>query len=88
MHTAETHRKRNREQSPMAAFSNRADLPPQLRALFARADHLDYTVRDALLATLSVAPRHATPEKVLTDTFGRLGYLPREAQAATRKVLA
>jgi hypothetical protein len=72
----------------MVNFSNRADLPPQLRKLSARADDLDYTVRDALLATLSVAPRHATPEQVLTDTFGRLGYLPGEAKTATRKVLA
>ncbi len=72
----------------MTAFSKHADLPPQLRALSVRANDLDYTVRDALLATLSVAPRHATPEQVLTDTFGRLGYLPGEAKLATRRVLA
>jgi hypothetical protein len=71
----------------MPAHSNHADLPPQLRALSARANFLDYTVRDALLATLSVASRHATPEQVLADTFGRLGYLPGEAKLATTKVL-
>jgi hypothetical protein len=87
-HGQTTHRKRNREQPTMATFTKRADLPPQLRALSARANDLDYTVRDALIATLSVAPSHATPEQVLTDTFGRLGYLPGEAKLATRKVLA
>ena len=45
-------------------------------------------VRDALQATLSVASRHATPEQVLADTFGRLGYLPDEARRATLKLLA
>nr|WP_294516917.1 hypothetical protein [uncultured Rhodopila sp.] len=72
----------------MTVITKPADLPPQLRALSARAQVLDNSVRDALLATLSVATRNATPEQVLTDTFGRLGYLPGEAKLATRKVLA
>jgi hypothetical protein len=71
----------------MTAQSTRADLPPQLRALSARAQDLTDTVRDAL-ATLSVSKHNATPEQVLVDTFARLGYLPEEAKHATRKVLA
>ena len=72
----------------MTAQSTRADLPPQLRALSARAHDLTDTVRDALEATLSVSQHNATPEQVLADTFARLGYLPEEAKHATRKVLA
>jgi hypothetical protein len=72
----------------MTAQSTRADLPPQLRALSARAQDLTDTVRDALQATLSISEHNATPEQVLADTFARLGYLPEEAKRATRKVLA
>jgi hypothetical protein len=72
----------------MNAQSTRADLPPQLRALSARAQDLTDTVRDALEATLSVSKHNASPEQVLADTFARLGYLPEEAKRATRKVLA
>ena len=72
----------------MTAQSTRADLPPQLRALSARAQDLTDTVRDALQATLSISEYNATPEQVLADTFARLGYLPEEAKRATRKVLA
>jgi hypothetical protein len=72
----------------MTAQSTRADLPPQLRALSARAQDLTDTVRDALQATLSASERNATPEQVLANTFARLGYLPEEAKRATRKVLA
>ena len=72
----------------MTAQPTRADLPFQLRALSARATDLQDAVRDALLAILSVASQHATPEQVLSDTFARLGYLPEEAKQATRKVLA
>ena len=72
----------------MIARSTRADLPPRLHALFDKAHHLREAVRDALLATLSVAAHHATPEQVLSDTFARLGYLPEAAKQATLKVLA
>jgi hypothetical protein len=72
----------------MTAQPIRADLPPQLRALSVRASDLQDAVRDALQATLSVAAYHATPEKVLSDTFARLGYLPEETKQATLKVLA
>lgn len=65
-----------------------ANMPPQLRTLSAKAEDLPAAVRDALQATLSVASRHATPEQVLADTFGRLGYLPDEARRATLKLLA
>lgn len=64
------------------------DLPPQLLNLSATAPDLPEALRDALQAELSVAPSDATPEKVLSDTFARLGYLPEEATQATRKVLA
>jgi hypothetical protein len=72
----------------MIVQPNRADLPPQLRALSVRAPDLQDSVRDALQATLSVAARHATPEQVLSDTFARLGYLPGEAKRAALKLLA
>ena len=72
----------------MTAQSTRADLPPPLRALSARAQDLTGPVRDALQATLSVSEHNATPEQVLADTFARLGYLPEEAKRAIRKVLA
>jgi hypothetical protein len=76
------------EGPPVAAYSTRADLPPQLRALSARAQDLRGAIRDALRATLSVAAHNATPEQVLSDTFARLGYLPEETKQATRKLLA
>jgi hypothetical protein len=63
-------------------------LPPQLRDLSATAPYLPEALRDALQATLSVAPDDSTPEQVLSDTFARLGYLPDEATQATRKLLA
>jgi hypothetical protein len=72
----------------MIAQPNRADLPHQLRALSTKAEELPDAVRDALQATLSVARKDATPEQVLADTFGRLGYLPDEAKQATLKLLA
>ncbi|WP_428483127.1 hypothetical protein [Rhodopila sp.] len=65
-----------------------ADLPHQLRALSAMTPELPDAVRDALQAILSTAPADATPEQVLADTFARLGYLPEEAEQATRKILA
>jgi Holliday junction resolvasome RuvABC DNA-binding subunit len=71
----------------MTAQSTLTNLPPQLRALSARAQDLTDTVRDALQATLSVSKHNATPEQVLAETFNRLGYLPEEAKHATRKVL-
>ena len=72
----------------MIAQPTRADLPPRLQALSARAEDLPDAVRDSLQATLSVAVHDATPEQVLADTFARLGYLPEEAKRATRKLLA
>jgi hypothetical protein len=72
----------------MTAVAHHHDLPPHLHALYLRAKDLQDVVRDALLATLSVTPHHATPEQVLAHTFGRLGYLPDAAKAATRTVLA
>ncbi len=72
----------------MSVQLTRTDLPPRLRALLTRANDMQETVRDALHATLSVAPHHATPEQVLSNTFFRLGYLPGEAKRAIQKVLA
>jgi hypothetical protein len=72
----------------MITQPTRANLPLQLRDLSAKAEELPDAVRDALQATLSVAPANATPEHVLADTFARLGYLPEEATQATLKVLA
>jgi hypothetical protein len=72
----------------MIAQPIRANVPPQLRDLCAKAEALPEAVRDALQATLSVAAADATPEHVLADTFARLGYLPEEATQATLKVLA
>ena len=72
----------------MNGRSTHADLPPRLHALFDKAHHLQDAVRDALLASLSVAAHHATPEQVLSETFARLGYLPEAAKQATLKVLA
>jgi hypothetical protein len=72
----------------MIAQPIHAELPPQLRDLSAKAEDLSDPVRDALQATLSVAPDDATPEQVLADTFHRLGYLPGEATHATLKLLA
>jgi hypothetical protein len=65
-----------------------ADLPPQLRDLSAKAEDLPDPVRNALQATLSIATDNATPERVLVDTFARLGYLPEETKQATLKLLA
>ena len=72
----------------MNAQSTHADLSPQLQELSAKSQNLSDPVRDALLATLSVAPSNATPAGVLADTFARLGYLPGEARLATLKVLS
>jgi hypothetical protein len=72
----------------MIARSIHAHPPPRLRNLSAKAEDLPDPVRDALQATLSVAPDDATPEQVLADTFHRLGYLPGEATYATLKLLA
>jgi hypothetical protein len=71
----------------MTAPPTHADLPPQLRGLFAESQDLPEAVRDALQSTLSIAPHDATPEQVLADTFARLGYLPEEAKQATLKIL-
>jgi hypothetical protein len=73
---------------PMTAHPTRTDLPPQLRALSAKAPALQDAVRDALQATLWSAPQHATPQQVLSDAFARLGYLPEEAKRATLRLLA
>jgi hypothetical protein len=72
----------------MIARSIHAELPPQLRDLSAKAEDLTDPVRGALQASLSIAASDATPEQVLADTFGRLGYLPEEAAHATLKLLA
>ncbi len=72
----------------MNAQPARADLSPQLRELFAKSQTLPDAVRDALEATLSIALPNATSERVLADTFARLGYLPEEAKLATLRVLA
>jgi hypothetical protein len=72
----------------MITQPSQENLPPQLRGLSAKAEGLTDAVRDALQATLSVAANDATPEQVLADTFGRLGYLPEEAKQATLKLLA
>ena len=66
---------------------NPADLPPQLRDLAAKALHLPEALRDALHASLKDAPRGATPEHVLAETFGRLGYLPEESIQTAAKIL-
>jgi hypothetical protein len=72
----------------MIAQPSQANVPPQLRDLSAKSEDMTDAVRDALQATLSVAPHDATPEQVLADTFARLGYLPEEAKQATLKLLA
>ncbi len=72
----------------MNAQPARADLSPQLRDLFAKSQTLPNAVREALEATLSFALPNATPERVLSDTFARLGYLPEEAKIATVRLLA
>lgn len=64
-----------------------ADLPLQLRDIWAQAQYLPDAMRGALTVTLFSAPDDATPEKVLTDTFGRLGYLPDEAKQAALRIL-
>ncbi len=72
----------------MKAQPNPADLPPQLRALAAKAVNLPEALRDGLQTSLIDAARDASPELVLAETFGRLGYLPEEAQRAAEKILA
>jgi len=64
-----------------------ANLPSQLRSIWAQAQYLPDSLRGALTVTLFSAPDDATPEKVLTDTFARLGYLPDEAKQAALKIL-
>jgi hypothetical protein len=64
------------------------DLSPGLRDLSAKAPYLPEALRDALQASLLIAPRDATPEHVLAETFGRLGYLPEEAKQTASKILA
>ena len=64
-----------------------ANLPPQLRNLWAQAQYLPDAVQGSLTVMLFSAPNDATPEKVLADTFARMGYLPDEAKQATLKVL-
>lgn len=66
---------------------NPADLPPQLRELAAKALHLPEALRDALHSSLNDAPPYATPEHVLSETFGRLGYLPEESKQTAAKIL-
>jgi hypothetical protein len=65
-----------------------ADLSPGLRDLSAKAPFLSEALRDALQASLLIAPRGATPEHVLAETFARLGYLPEEAKQTASKILA
>lgn len=64
-----------------------ANLPPQLRGIWAQAQYLPDAVRGSLTVTLFSAPDDATPERVLADAFARLGYLPGEAKQAASKVL-
>ncbi|MDQ2765135.1 MAG: hypothetical protein M3Y22_17160 [Pseudomonadota bacterium] len=64
-----------------------ANLPSQLRGIWAQAQYLPDAMRGALTVTLFSAPDDATPEKVLIDTFARLGYLPGEAKQAALKIL-
>ena len=62
----------------MIVQPNRADMPPQLRPLSAKAQDLPEPVRDALSET---AP-DATPEQVLADVSAQLGYLSKAAKQA------
>lgn len=64
-----------------------AYLPQQLRDIWAQAQYLPDAVRGALTVTLFSAADNATPEKVLSDTFARLGYLPDEAKQAALRLL-
>ena len=72
----------------MKAQPNPTELPPQLRELAAKALHLPEALRDGLHATLIEAAPDASPDHVLAETFGRLGYLPQEASRAAAKILA
>ena len=72
----------------MTAQQPRADLPPQLRDLSARAQDLPDAERNVLEATLSDAADDATPEQVVTDALAQLGYLPEEARQARLKLLS
>lgn len=72
----------------MKAQPDPADLPPQLRELAAKAPNLPEALRDGLQATLIDAAPDASPEHVLAETFGRLGYLPEEAKQAAARILA
>jgi hypothetical protein len=72
----------------MITRSMDADLSPGLRDLSAKAPYLSEALRDALQASLLIAPRDATPEQVLAETFARLGYLPKEAKQTASKILA
>ena len=72
----------------MIARPSRTHVPPQLHDLSLKAEELPEVVRGALQATLSVAAVDATEERILADTFARLGYLPEEAKQATLKLLA
>jgi hypothetical protein len=65
----------------MTAQSTRADLPPQLRALSARAQDLTDTVRDALQATLSISEHNATPSKCWPTRSLGLATSPRRRSA-------
>ena len=71
----------------MVTRLTKANLPPQLRGIWAQAQYLPDAVRGSLTVTLFSAPDDATPEKVLADTFARLGYLPDEAKQAALKIL-
>ncbi len=72
----------------MTSQPSLATLPPQLRELAAKAPHLPDALRDALRSSLSDARSDATPEHVLAETFGRLGYLPEESKQTAAKILA
>lgn len=71
----------------MTAQRTDADLPAQLRPLFARSQDQPEAIREALQAALLVAAPDATPEQVLLDTFGQLGYLPDETKQEATKLL-
>jgi len=64
-----------------------ANLPSQLRGIWAQAQYLPDAMRGALTVTVFSAPDDATPEKVMIDTFTRLGYLPDEAKQVALRIL-
>ncbi len=72
----------------MIATPVHRDLPPQLRGLAAKAPDLPEALGGALQISLLAASSNATPEQVLAETFGRLGYLPEEAKQTALKLLA